>query len=347
MDLDLRSTPLRHGRFTPPHCPLDTCPSRRQENPFLWRRKGKYGRACDGRVVQRFQCLTCRRHFSTQTFRVDYRLQKPTLHLRLFEDFVSKVTQRQSARNLECTRKTVVHRLRLLSQHGRGFHHKVLARAKEQGGLRGDFQLDELETFENSRRLCPVTMPSLIELHTYFVVDVEVAPLPSRGRLSPRELAKKLERERLEGQRRSGSREALVRCFEVLDRVRDPNVQLVITSDFKSTYPGVLRDVLQEGYLHVRHSSTARRDYGNPLFPINHTLAMLRDGLSRLVRRSWGASKKREWLEVHAWIWVAYRNYIRSITNRARRTSAAMALHVVARRFSARTFFEWRVFPTV
>jgi hypothetical protein len=97
-------------------------------------------------------------------------------------------------------------------------------------------------------------------------------------------------------------------------------------------------------YHHVQHSSTAPRDFGNPLFPINHTLAMLRDGLSRLVRRSWGASKQRAWLDRHAWVWVAYRNYIRGITNRAWFTTPAMALGVVARRYSKSTFFEWRVF---
>ncbi len=344
MDLDLRSPPLRYGCFTPSHCPLDACPSRRGEMPFLWRRKGKYVRACDAKVVQRFLCRTCRRHFSTQTFRVDYRLHKPTLHLRLFGAFVSKVTQRQSARNFECTRKTVVHRLRLLSKHSRDFHGKALGRAKDRGGLDGEFQLDELETFENSRRLSPVTMPVLMELHSYFVVDVEVGTLPSRGRLSGRELEMKLERDRTEGRRRSESRAAVVRCVEVLERVRDPDVQIVFSSDHKSTYPGVLEDVLVDGYVHERHSSTARRDRANPLFPINHTLAMFRDGLSRLVRRSWGASKQREWLEIHAWVWIGYRNYIRGITNCARRTTAAMALGVVARQFSAKTFFEWRVF---
>jgi hypothetical protein len=120
----------------------------------------------------------------------------------------------------------------------------------------------------------------------------------------------------------------------------------VVTSDHKSTYPSVLREVMPEIYHHVQHSSTAVRDYHNPLFPINHTFAMMRDGLSRLVRRSWGASKQRAWLECHAWVWIAYRNYIRGITNRAPFTTAAMALGVVTKQFTKASFFEWRVFPT-
>ncbi len=330
--------------FVPPHCPLDPCPSRQAQAPFLWQKKGRYVRDCDRRIVQRFLCRACGHYFSTQTFRLDYRLQKPTIHLALFDTFISKVTQRQAARNLECTRKTVVHRLSLLSKHARAFHGRALDRIRLSGGLRGDFQLDELESFENSRRLSPVTVPSLIEIESYFVVHLEVAPLPSRGKLRPRELERKAERERTEGRRRSGSRAAVEKCFLKLAEVRELGRDLVITSDHKSTYPSVLRQVMPQIYHHVQHSSTAVRDYYNPLFPINHTFAMLRDGLSRLVRRSWGASKKREWLECHAWVWVAYRNYIRGITNRAPFTTSAMALGVVTRQFSKASFFEWRVF---
>ena len=345
MDLEKSVSLPRSPAFLPPHCPRDACPSRLARSPFRFQRKGRYRRECDQRVVQRFQCRACNHYFSTQSFRLDFRLHKPALHVLLFDTFVSKVTQRQAARNLACTRKTVVHRLRLLAQHSRDFHGQVLERARAGGGLRGDFQLDELETFETSRRLCPVTMPVMIELHSYFVLHVEVAPLPPRGKPRRKELERRLERERAEGRRRSGSRDAVERCFRVLASVRTSQPDLWISTDHKSTYGPLLRMVMPPVYHHARHSSTARRDRANPLFPINHTLAMLRDGLSRLVRRSWGASKRREWLERHAWVWIAYRNYIRPITNRARDTTSAMALGLVGKRFSKDAFFEWRVFP--
>ena len=332
--------------FTPPHCPRDGCPSRQRGSPFLWQRKGRYRRWCDERVVQRFLCRTCLRYFSTQTFRVDYRLHKPTLHFALFDTFISKVTQRQATRNLGCTRKTVVHRLSLLGTHARAFHGQVLDRAKAQGGLSGDFQFDELETFETSRIWCPVTMPVLIELHSYFVVDVEVAPLPARGskRRKTRDVVPGIEPG--DEKRRSGSRAAVKRCLEVLVDALGDKQGTHISSDHKSTYGALLKEVMPGTYYHTRHSSTTRRDRFNPLFPINHTLAMLRDGMSRLVRRSWGVSKMREWLECHAWVWIAYRNYIRGVTNKAPDTTAAQALGVLERQFSKQTFFEWRVFST-
>jgi hypothetical protein len=46
------------------------------------------------------------------------------------------------------------------------------------------------------------------------------------------------------------------------------------------------------------------------------------------------------------WVWIAYRNYIRGVTNSARFTTAAQALRVVARRFDKRSLFQWRILST-
>ncbi len=149
-------------RFHPRFCPRSDCPSRTSGHR-RWCFKGRFHRACDGRTVQRFLCLECRRTFSTQTFRVDYRLKKPKLSLSLFGPLISKVTHRQAARVLGCSRRTVAHRLALLGDHCRSFHRWRLSQAGRKFGSSKVFQLDELETFEHSRRLAPLTMPVLIE----------------------------------------------------------------------------------------------------------------------------------------------------------------------------------------
>jgi hypothetical protein len=94
---------------------------------------------------------------------------------------------------------------------------------------------------------------------------------------------------------------------------------------------------------HERHSSKAERNYFNPLFPINHTFAMARDGLSRLVRRNWAAAKLRERLERHLWIWIAYRNYVRGITNDAPRVTPAMALGIDREQWQREELLAWRI----
>jgi hypothetical protein len=103
---------------------------------------------------------------------------------------------------------------------------------------------------------------------------------------------------------------------------------VTLETDRKATYPGSIRRVLGPKTRLCRIDSRLERSYRNPLFPINHTLAMLRDGMSRLVRRTWAASKRARRLELHFWVWLAYRNYVRDITNQARGTTPAMEIGV-------------------
>ena len=330
-------------QFQPRHCPLPDCPSLTSHH-FRWRRKGRFKRLCDGRSVPRFTCLECRRTFSSQTFRLDYRLRKPKLGLALFKDFVSKTTMRQSARTLGCTRRTVAQRLALLGQHCREFHRARLERARQSGGIDGIFQLDELETFEESRRLKPVTVPVLIERSSYFVLHAACAPLPARGGLSPALRRKKEAAEQAFGKRRSGSVAVVRESFACLARVHRSEGLVAVQTDRKSSYATNLKRMFGGRVRHERYSSEAVRGYGNPLFPINHTLAMLRDGVSRLVRRTWAAAKLRERLAWHLWIWIAYRNYVRGITNRARQITPAMAIGIDRQKWKREELLAWRVF---
>ncbi|HEV8611998.1 MAG TPA: hypothetical protein VGQ73_00725 [Gemmatimonadales bacterium] len=322
--------------FVPARCPFPTCPSRCRV-PFTWHHKGRFRRRCDGRLVPRFYCRACRRRFSSQSFRLDYRLRRPTLHLELFFGFVSKLTLRQAARIHRCSKNTVAHRLRLLGEHSRAFHHAQLEGAR----LAGRFLLDELETFEHNRRLRPLTVPVLVERQSFFVVSTAVAPLPARGGLSQRHRLRKLALEQCEGKRRSGSRGAVKRCLETLRGCSAG--PLILESDRKPSYAGLVRQCLGRGARHLRHSSRAPRTVENPLFAINLTLAMLRDGASRLVRRSWAASKKAAWLERHLWIWIVWRNYVRNRTNKTPGVTAAMALGVQRQQLQPAQIFALRI----
>ena len=163
-------------RFQPRSCPRPDCPSR-SSGHHRWCFKGGFVRACDGRTVQRFLYRECRRTFSTQTFRVDYRLKKPQLNHALFGPFISKVTHRQAARVVGCSRGTVAHRLKLLGEHCREFHRSRLARAAAGGGISGKFQLDELETFEHSRRLATALAARGVEIDTLFYPADHEPPL--------------------------------------------------------------------------------------------------------------------------------------------------------------------------
>ena len=329
--------------FLPDRCPRSECPSRSTE-PFAFHRKGTFRRVCDQRVIQRFRCLVCKRGFSTQTFRVDYRLKRPELLLRFFQDRVSKVTHRQSVRLHACSPHTEVRHFLRLAGHCEAFH------ALRMAGLRAArkapeeiFLLDELETYEHHRKLKPVTVPVLIEKSSGFVLAVRVGAMAPRGNRTPEEERKLAEHIALEGERRSESAAVVKHCFERLKEFAPKDQPVVVRTDEKDSYEAILKELFAERLRHERTSSKLRRDTRNPLWPINHTLARLRDGVSRLVRETWAASKKRERLAKHLAIWVGYRNYVRGRTNLEKLVTPAMHLGLAGRQWNARQLLEWRI----
>lgn len=309
--------------FEPPCCPHALCPSQ-AAGGFTYRLRGSFQRALDQRIVQRYSCNVCKRFFSDQTFRLDYRLRRPELTERAFGLFASKVTHRQSARLLRCARGTVQHRLELLGRHCRDF--QALQRRRLKGALSPQLALDELETYETDRRLKPLTVPVLLHEPSWFVLDVQVAPLASRGGLAPQHAERKQALVEREGPRKSGSTAAVRQCLANVAELLQPEAAGMLRTDQKKTYVGLKKKLLPERVTHVQVSSKEPRGLENPLFRINRTLAMLRDGVSRLVRRTWAASKKREQLEKHLWVWIVFRNYVRRMINRSAGQSAASAL---------------------
>jgi hypothetical protein len=180
-------------------------------------------------------------------------------------------------------------------------------------------------------------VPVLIERESGFVVDARVGTLPARGRRAHR-----LEGE---GKRKSESRKVVKAAFERLRAVCPKPREMRVLSDEKHSYAKLLRELFGRRCLHQQTPSTRRRDESNPLWPINHTLARLRDNVSRLVRETWAAAKLRRWLEGQLAIWICYRNYVRGRTNRQPRITPAMALGVQAQRWNVQELLEWRVFP--
>jgi hypothetical protein len=220
-----------------------------------------------------------------------------------------------------------------------------MLRIAAKGGLEGPFLLDELETYETDRKLKPVTVPLLVEGRTWFILHVGVAPLAPRRPLTEQQQARLEKIEAVEGKRKSGSRAAVKRAFESLARVVPKEGSVCVRTDKKASYATILAKLFGERLEHARIEGRRQRGSRNPLFPINHTLARARDLVSRLVRQTWAASKRRERLEAHLWVMAAFRNYVdgwRSKPAARQRVSAAQELGAVERRLSAEEFLQWR-----
>ena len=338
--------------FEPPCCPRNDCPSRCGK-PFEYRLRGRYKRRLDGQIVQRFRCLACHISFSRQNFRLDYRLKRPELLPLFFTDRISKVTHRQSARNHACSRSTEERHFRRLSLHCGEFHDARMAEVAAAQGLGEVFLRDELETYEHHRTQKPLTVPILIERSSGFVLDVRVGTLAARvapGKAKKRRLEGKSAADGEAGdeakfERKSESRQVVKQAFERLRAFAPKEGALRVLTDQKHSYAQLLQEIFDKRCQHERTSSTRRRDVRNPLWPINHTLARVRDNVSRLVRETWAAAKKRCFLAGQLAIWVCYRNYVRGRTNRKPDTTPAMALGVQMQQWELARLLEWRVMP--
>ncbi|TAH37339.1 MAG: hypothetical protein EYC70_10230 [Planctomycetota bacterium] len=289
--------------------------------------------------------MTCRKSFSSQTFRFDFGQRKPWLNIPIAQALCSKVTLRKTAELLLTTRRSVERRLLRLGAHCRAFHFVQLERFHAGGGrLTGAMTLDELETFETDRLLQPVTVPILTEKHSWFVVDLRAAPLPARGRLRRRDQARKEGRERIHGKRCSGSSAAVRACLQTWRRYGPAVGSYVeLHTDQKTAYRGLYSEVFS-GRIRgmARVSAREKRDRKNALFVANVTNAMVRDGVSRLVRETWAHSKRRGRLQRHLWVWAVFRNYVRGLTRRLWNRSSAMLLGIAGRKYRWADVLRWR-----
>lgn len=328
--------------FQPPCCPSPDCRSQLPGAPFDYANAGTYVRRVDGRIVQRFRCRACSKRFSEQTFRADYRHKKPHLNDALYPLLVGKMTHRQSARTLGCNRKAVERRIPLLGKIARAVHERLAPDRNGAAFLQGGFVLDEQETYAESRRNNPLTTPALVHRNSFFVVHTEVGPLPRRGGkgrdeapprpLSPEERAV----------RNAGSKVAVAACCAALVELVPESGTIFVASDKKSIYPKLLQKAFGARLVHDRTHSKQVRNRWNPLFAANHTFAMLRDGVSRLVRETWAASKRAARLRHHLWVWVSYRNYIRGMTNKRWSETPAMAIGACERKLGINELLEWQ-----
>jgi hypothetical protein len=322
--------------FQPFRCPYDACRFHRAPVPEFCTRKGFYHPRCRHYPVPRFRCRGCRRTFSRQTFRADYRQKKPYLNATFLDLMVSCVGLRPAARFLRVARRTVERRFDWLARHAAWFHHNRLQGAV----LTGPFQLDELESFE-ANRYQPVTVPVLIERRTFFLLDTAVGPLRRKGRMTPRQRLRRAAHEALHGRRPSQSAVAVGRVLTRLRAVTSPAVRVVLESDEKPLYGQLARRLFGTRLVWRTHSAVARRDRGNPLFPINHTNARLRHFMARLRRRTWCVSKRRGWLQAHLQVVALWVNYSRGITRRTKVTPA-QALGITRRPYRPEELLAWR-----
>jgi len=324
--------------FKPNCCPYRSCPQHVQRKPVFFIRFGSYRAKCRSHAVARFRCKTCRRTFSRQTFRADYRDHKPHLNAQLFTLVCSGVGIRQCARNLGLSLRCTELKLRKIGRHLR----RLNLNLQDQLGSEARLHFDELESYEGQRNARPLTVPVLIESATRFIIWAESAPIRPRGKMSKKRLRAIKESEKRHGIRRDLSGLSVKRTLRRGEKLTRISTRVILNTDEKSSYPGLAKSIYGKQKLtHHRTNSKLVRATWNPLFAINNEEAIMRDLMGRLRRESWLVSKKRRFLDLALQVHMAYRNLVRKRFNRDKE-SPAQLLGFLPRRLAPSEVLSWR-----
>ena len=324
--------------FEPPCCPYRSCPQHAQPEGRFYIRFGHFPRKVAPYRVQRYRCKTCRRTFSRQTFRADYRDHRPDLNAPMFLTVASGVGIRQACRVHEISLRCGELKLRKICRHLR----RLNLNARGQLPADSTLHFDEIESYEGQRNTRPLTIPVLIESESRMILWAESETIRPRGKMTEKRRKAVEKAEKRHGVRKDRSHRAIRRT---LQRGADVSRELsfvVLDTDEKAVYPGLAKEAFGgERLIHNRTNSKLVRATWNPLFAINHEEAVMRDLTARLRRESWLVSKKRRYLDLWIQLHMAYRNYARRRFNRDRE-SPAQLLGFVSRRLTARELLGWR-----
>jgi hypothetical protein len=214
-------------------------------------------------------------------------------------------TQRGMARMLGVSRNTVKEKMLFLEQGAKGWQENFLKEYSAQSPIR-EIQFDEMESSERSKCL-PVSVPLVVEKGTNLVLGFRVCSMPAKGHLA--EVSR-----RKYGYRVDERAQSAHQLFSELKPYLSPTVE--ISSDQNPSYPFWIRphfpDAKHRTYKGrkgcVVGQGELKRGGFDPLFSLNHTAAKLRAHVSRLFRRTWNTTKKKERLAAHIAIYVQAHN---------------------------------------
>ena len=268
-------------------------------------KSGYYNRVSDSKKIQRYKCKSCHAYFSSATFSSCYNQNKRRLNPIVKNSLCSSMSMRRFAKVYKVSRTTVKRKLDFLANQARENHSKWLS---DRTHNFKEVQFDDLETFEQTK--CkPITVTLFVEHKTRKIIDFSVARIGAKGHLAKVSRAKY-------GIRKNESFKKREQLFKRIAPYIDEEAK--ISSDESVFYPILVRKHFPiADYKRFKGAKSAATGQGelkkqgfDPLFSVNHTFAMMRYGMSRLVRRTWCTTKCIKSLENHIALYVDFHNQV-------------------------------------
>ncbi len=270
-------------------------------------RNGSYFRTSDSRRIRRYHCGSCNLHFSAATIDPRIRQKKRRINPLLRKLICSEVSQRRAAIIIGVNRKTIVRHFRFLARQSELEHISWMKSQYAKNPILS-LQFDDLETSEHTK--CkPVSVALAVEANHRKILNFKVSQMPARGLLTK----KAFEKYGFRKDRRSMG-------WNLMMKELKPHVhtEAVFTSDENPHYPKYLkRHHPKATHVQIKGGRGAITGQGelkklkyDPIFSLNHTCAMLRANINRLIRKTWCTTKTIKGLTDHLWIYVVYHNQI-------------------------------------
>ena len=265
---------------------------------------GTYFRNNDSRVIKRFRCKSCGKRFSSATFSSAKGQKKRRINETLKLLLSSGVSMRRSALLLHIHRTTVHRKLIFLAKESNSSHAKFLDSLKTVPAVH--IQFDDLITIEHTK-LKPLTISLAVDRDTRKVLGAEVGQIPSFGKLAEKSRKKY-------GYRKCYHVKTMKRLFSKIK----PSIasDALLESDEHPHYPGIVKTFFKnakhETYKGGRGCVVGQGELKqlkyDPLFTLNHTCAMFRANINRLIRKTWCTTKDPQMLQKHIDIFIDYYN---------------------------------------
>ncbi|MEC9284110.1 MAG: hypothetical protein VX642_15450 [Bdellovibrionota bacterium] len=274
-----------------------------QSNSTNHIRNGYFVRTGLRTPIQRYRCKLCKKEFSDATFQLRYRQRKRHLNGLVLQQLISSGSLRRAAKVLNINRKTMVRKFEYLAKKSRLEQKRFLKTLSDIT----EIQFDDMETFEHSK-LKPLSITVVVAKGSRIILGAIVSKMPAKGLI-----AKKARKKY--GKRNDERR--IKRDF-LLNTIR-PNLNkdyLLVETDEQPHYPKSIKNAFPQA-VHISYRGRRACVVGqgelkaggyDPLFSLNHTCAMLRYSISRLVRKTWTTTKLHEKLQDHIDIYINYHN---------------------------------------
>lgn len=284
------------------NCPNSLCPNF-NSNLFVVK-NGKKKRACDSKMIQRYQCKTCKKYFSNSTGKLEFNQKKRRKNPLVYELLASGISMRRAAKITKLSRGTITRRLCYFGKKSRVEQKRRLDLLKKDKVEH--LQIDDLVTKENSK-LKPLSVSIAVDAKRRYILGAEVSELRAFGHLAS------VGHVKYPG-RKNKHKEGLFNLFEkikdsVIDDVRVKSDEHKFYPEFVNRYfPAAKHKQFRSEKGCIAGQGELKKVKFDPLFAINHTCAMFRANINRLFRRTWCTTKDADRLQDHLDLFINYFN---------------------------------------